>query len=153
MSRYEPLAQFLTSKKTDTWEATFEEIERRLGGPLPQSAYKYPAWWANQSGPGHSQTRGWRSVGWRTCDLDLEGRRVRFEREKAPPLMTPAAVRETQSGYDLFERARELTGIDDRDTLISEGLRLLIAREAGKRLARLGGTMPDLKVPPRRRFS
>jgi hypothetical protein len=149
MSRYEPLAQFLAAMKTGTWEATFDEIERQLGGPLPRSAYKYPAWWANQSGPGHSQTRGWRSVGWRTCGLDLAGRRVRFEREKARP---SSAVQETQSGYDLFERARELTGIDDRDTLISEGLRLLIAREAGRRLARLGGTMPNLKAPPRRRF-
>ena len=65
MSRYEPLAQFLAAKKGDSWEASFEDIEKQLGGPLPQSAYKYPAWWANQTGPGHSQTRGWRSVGWR----------------------------------------------------------------------------------------
>ena len=63
MSRYEPLAQFLAAKKTDVWEASFEEIEARLGARLPDSAYKYPAWWANQAGPGHSQTRGWRSVG------------------------------------------------------------------------------------------
>ena len=31
-----------------------------------------------------------------------------------------------------------------------EALRALIAREAGRRLARLGGTMPDFKAPPRR---
>ena len=173
MSRYEPLAQFLTSKKSDSWEASFEEIERQLGAPLPKSAYKYPAWWANQSGPGHSQTRGWRSVGWRTCDLDLERRRVRFERESTETAAR-STVRESSSGYgllerergeaqsagrfgdgrtteDLVERARELTGITDRDALIHEALRLLVAREAGLRLARLGGTMPDLKVPPRQR--
>ena len=151
MSRYEPLAQFLATKKTDAWDATFEEIERRLGAPLPRSAYKYPAWWANQSGAGHSQTRGWRSVGWRTCHLDLEGRRVRFERERTRESSSLSIVRETQSGYDLFERASELTGIKDRNALVSEALRALIAREAGRRLIELGGTMPNLKLPPRRR--
>jgi|GEM_PF-773701 len=157
MSRYEPLAQFLATKKSDAWEASFEEIESRLGAPLPKSAFKYPAWWANQSGPGHSQTRGWRSVGWRTCDLDLEHRRVRFERERVP-----ARVGEASPGFDhdddptsresLLRKAHELTGISDREALIDAALRLLIAREAGLRLARLGGTMPDFKAPPRRRF-
>src|SRR5690349_5284670 len=150
MSRYEPLAQFLAAKKSNSWDATFEEIERRLGAPLPRSAYKYPAWWANQSGPGHSQTRGWRSVGWRTRDLDLEGRRVRFEREReqVPERMreNPAAFRfeeDSSSREALFRRAHELTGIKDRQELIDEAIRFLVAREAGLRLARLGGTMPD----------
>jgi hypothetical protein len=31
------------------------------------------------------------------------------------------------------------------------GLEALIQREAARRLAALGGTMPDLTVPPRRR--
>lgn len=52
---------------------------------------------------------------------------------------------------ELVARAQELTGIKERTTLIHEGLRLLIQREAARRLARLGGTMPDLEVPPRRR--
>ena len=151
MSRYEPLAQFLAGKKADTWEASFEEIEKRLGAPLPRSAYKYPAWWANQTGPGHSQTRGWRSVGWRTCDLDLERRRVRFERDRSPGVSRLFAFEDLANQESLFEKAHELTGIKDREALIGEALRLLIAREAGLRLARLGGTMPDFKVPPRER--
>lgn len=52
---------------------------------------------------------------------------------------------------ELVARAQELTGIKVRTTLIHEGLRLLIQREAARRLALLGGTMPDLEVPPRRR--
>jgi hypothetical protein len=157
MSRYEPLAQFLAAKKADTWDATFQDVEARLGAPLPKSAYKYPAWWANQTGPGHSQTRGWRSVGWRTCGLDLERRRVRFERERVRGRVqegTPTFFHQDDSWSreSLFRRAHELTGIKDREALIDEALRLLIAREAGMRLARLGGTMPDLRVPPRRRF-
>lgn len=150
MSRYEPLAQFLAAKKTNSWEASFDEIEKRLGAPLPKSAYKYPAWWANQNGPGHSQTRGWRSVGWRTCDVDLDRRRVRFERDWRRASIAPAVAE--LSNEELFKRAQEITGIGDRETVIGEALRLLIAREAGLRLARMGGTMPDIKAPPRRRF-
>lgn len=52
---------------------------------------------------------------------------------------------------ELVAQAQELTGIRERTALIHEGLRLLIQREAARRLARLGGTMPDLEVPPRRR--
>ena len=151
MSRYEPLAQFLAAKKVDVWEASFEEIEARLGAPLPESAYKYPAWWANQSGPGHSQTRGWRSVGWRTCGLDLEGRRVRFERDRERESPLPASRPGPVHNEALFAKASELTGISDRETLVAEALRFLIAREAGLRLARLGGTMPDFKAPERER--
>ena len=160
MSRYEPLAQFLAAKKADAWDATFEEIEARLGAALPESAYKYPAWWANQSGPGHSQTKGWRSVGWRTCDLDLEGRRVRFEREPVPERVRERVGEELRpfvhdddrpDRETLMKKAHELTGIQDRETLIDVALRVLIAREAGLRLARLGGTMPDIKAPPRER--
>jgi hypothetical protein len=43
--------------------------------------------------------------------------------------------------------------LEDRGILIREALRGLIAREAGLRLARMGGTMPDIKVPPRERPS
>jgi Arc/MetJ family transcription regulator len=53
---------------------------------------------------------------------------------------------------ELVEKAREYTGIQERTALVHEGLRQLIQREAARRLAALGGTMPDLKPIPRRRF-
>ena len=51
----------------------------------------------------------------------------------------------------LVERARELTGIQEKTALVRAGLEALIAREAGKRLAALGGTQPKLANIPRRR--
>ena len=51
----------------------------------------------------------------------------------------------------LLERARELTGIEEKTALVHAGLEALIAREAARRLAALGGTMPNLVAPPRRR--
>jgi hypothetical protein len=52
---------------------------------------------------------------------------------------------------ELLAKASEYTGVKERAVLLRMGLESLIAREAGKRLAALGGSMPDLKAPPRRR--
>lgn len=52
----------------------------------------------------------------------------------------------------LVAEARELTGIDEKTALVRAGLEALIQREAARRLAALGGTMPDLEPIPRRRL-
>ncbi|MFN8617438.1 MAG: type II toxin-antitoxin system VapB family antitoxin [Dehalococcoidia bacterium] len=52
---------------------------------------------------------------------------------------------------ELLEDAQELTGIMDKSALIRTALKDLVAREAARRLARLGGTMPDIEDIPRRR--
>ena len=51
----------------------------------------------------------------------------------------------------LLERAEELTGITDKTDLAREGLRALIERESARKLARLGGSQPQLRPIPRRR--
>jgi len=51
----------------------------------------------------------------------------------------------------LVQRARELSGIQEKTALVREGLAALIARESGKRLAALGGTQPKLASVRRRR--
>ncbi|MBV9555226.1 MAG: type II toxin-antitoxin system VapB family antitoxin [Alphaproteobacteria bacterium] len=52
---------------------------------------------------------------------------------------------------DLMEQAREYTGLAENAALVREALKTLVAIEAGRRLARLGGTDPSAKAPPRRR--
>lgn len=52
---------------------------------------------------------------------------------------------------ELLSEAQRLTGMTERTALIHEGLRALIARESARRLARLGGTEPELRPVPRRR--
>jgi Arc/MetJ family transcription regulator len=54
---------------------------------------------------------------------------------------------------DLLNRAQALTGVQEKSALVREALKALIQRESARRLARLGGTEPDLKMPPRRRAS
>jgi len=155
MSKYEPLARYLSSRSDNVWEASFCDVERVLGADLPRSAYQFPAWWANQSNQGHSQTQGWISAGWRTSNLDLMGRKIRFEKDEqrggknaamhssGNSPRTPADV--------LFDKAKKLTGIADREQLVGLALEQLIASLAATRLAGRGGTMPDLEVPGRER--
>ena len=52
---------------------------------------------------------------------------------------------------DLLAKAAKLARSLDRSALIHEGLKAFIERESARRLARLGGTQPDLKTAPRRR--
>lgn len=51
---------------------------------------------------------------------------------------------------DLLAKATALTGVTEKTALVREALRALIQRESAKRLALLGGTMPELADVPRR---
>jgi len=50
----------------------------------------------------------------------------------------------------LIEKASRMTGVKEKTALVKLGLEALIARESGKRLAKLGGTEKQLKPIPRR---
>ena len=52
---------------------------------------------------------------------------------------------------ELLAKAQRLTGINSRADLVREGLRSLIERESARRLARLGGSQPQLGDIRRRR--
>jgi Arc/MetJ family transcription regulator len=52
---------------------------------------------------------------------------------------------------ELLAKAEAYTGIREKSALIRVALRALIEREAARRLARLGGSEPDLTATPRRR--
>jgi hypothetical protein len=47
----------------------------------------------------------------------------------------------------LLARAREVTSIENTGDLINHALRTMLEVEASRRLAALGGSMPDLEVP------
>lgn len=149
MSVYSPLQSHLKSLKYKHWKATFAEIERVLRRPLPKSAYTYQAWWANQEGAGHSQTAAWRDAGWRTANLDLASKTVEFERIER----VEGKVIEPQAPADLYRKAAMYLGTTDENILYREGLKALVEREAARRLARLGGSSPELEPAPRRRMT
>ena len=51
----------------------------------------------------------------------------------------------------LIAKAQALTGLQEKSALMREALKALIERESARRLARLGGSEPDLADVPRRR--
>ena len=50
----------------------------------------------------------------------------------------------------LLAEAQRITGVAEKSALVREGLRALIERESAQRLARLGGSEPQLEPIPRR---
>ena len=53
---------------------------------------------------------------------------------------------------ELVATAQEFTGLKEKSALVHEALKALVAREASRRLALLGGSDPDAYAAPRRRF-
>jgi hypothetical protein len=53
---------------------------------------------------------------------------------------------------ELFAAAQEYAGDKEQSAVVSEALKAFVEREAARRLARMGGSAPDLVAPPRRRF-
>jgi hypothetical protein len=83
MSKYNPLKLALQDCFGDEAPMGFAEIEQLLGFPLPPSARRSQAWWANSRGA-HVQAAAWLDAGWLTSRVDLAGERVVFVREQAP---------------------------------------------------------------------
>jgi Arc/MetJ family transcription regulator len=52
---------------------------------------------------------------------------------------------------DLLAKAQAFTGLKEKSALVREALKALIERESARRLARLGGSEPELATAPRRR--
>ncbi|MEO6803616.1 MAG: type II toxin-antitoxin system VapB family antitoxin [Granulicella sp.] len=52
---------------------------------------------------------------------------------------------------ELIAAAQEYTGLKEKSAVVHEALKALVQREAARRLARLGGSQPNLKRIPRRR--
>jgi hypothetical protein len=77
---YASIASWLESQPPDETSVriAFWRIEEILGRPLPPSARKYPAWWAND--PNHSQAVAWSEAGWRVSGHDLVGEWVELSR-------------------------------------------------------------------------
>jgi Arc/MetJ family transcription regulator len=52
---------------------------------------------------------------------------------------------------ELLASAQAFTGIEEKTALVREALKALIERESARRLARLGGSEPEMAAIPRRR--
>ena len=82
MSKYGALRTHLASQPGDRIAMTFEEIENVLGFKLPKSQ-GYPAWWSNNP-TNNVMTNEWLAAGFKTEQVDIEGRKLVFRRVEPP---------------------------------------------------------------------
>lgn len=129
MSRYERLKHVLKNSPTTEWRVSFRQLEEAIGVTLPASAYKYPAWWSNNSS-NSVMTKVWLEAGWRTRDVDVPGQKVTFYRVERPesgrgaygnpgsdPDDGPGGLNDT--GFD-WEPGLEPAGAPEREKSLSE---------------------------------
>jgi hypothetical protein len=79
MGKYEPLTSFLRRQTADEVRLTFAQIERVIGAKLPPKAQLQRAWWSN-SASNNVLTKAWLVAGFRSEQVDIEGRQLVFRR-------------------------------------------------------------------------
>jgi hypothetical protein len=71
-SKYDALREYLKSKSADEVTLQFKDAAEVLGFPLPSSAYKYQAFWANQS---DTRNRPWAEA-WQEAGYKVDSYRL-----------------------------------------------------------------------------
>lgn len=82
MGKYEPLGNYLRSKKLERIAMSFAEIERIINAKLPPSKL-HRAWWSNNP-DNNVMTREWLDAGYETESVDTASGRLVFRRNKPP---------------------------------------------------------------------
>jgi hypothetical protein len=102
MSRYDPLAAFLTRQAAERVPMSFGEIESVLGVSLPRSK-RYPAWWSNNPS-NNPMTKVWLEAGFVTEQVNPEAGRLTFRRVRGPARVDKASAPNDGTGW--LERLR-----------------------------------------------
>jgi Arc/MetJ family transcription regulator len=53
---------------------------------------------------------------------------------------------------ELFAKAQAFAGVTAKSAVVREALKAFVERETARRLASVGGSIPNAKAPPRRRL-
>ncbi len=69
LGKYSLLHTYLLTRDEETLVLSMSQIENILGFPLPSSAYKHRAWWANDIT--HSQAKAWLYANWEIIHVGL----------------------------------------------------------------------------------
>ena len=121
MSKYDALQAFLERQRAERVPMTFAEVERVLGFKLPKSQ-SYPAWWSNNPS-NNVMTRVWLAAGYKTEQVDIEGRKLVFRRmpkelrHPAAPQPAgfaeeaPAALQKETGTHPIFGALKDVTWI------------------------------------------
>jgi hypothetical protein len=90
MTKYANLGKYLEQQDNSLIRMTFREVEAVIGCSLPRSS-RYPAWWSNNPS-NNVMTKVWLEAGFKTEQVDIEGRKLVFRRVKPRQPPTPVSV-------------------------------------------------------------
>jgi hypothetical protein len=77
MAKYDPLGRYLARRPKRPVVLSFEQIDGIISSRLPNSAYTYRPFWANNAN-GHVHAAAWLGAGWRVTAVDLARKTVIF---------------------------------------------------------------------------
>lgn len=77
---YARLGEHLAERSRKPWPATFPDLKKILGKPLPKKAKQDRKWWANCCH--QPQARAWMASGWQVWKVDLAAETVLFRRTR-----------------------------------------------------------------------
>ena len=103
MGKYDPLTKRLAATKGGEWKATFAELEKLLGAPLPKTARSGTAWWKSDAAtPQAKAWAGWKAEPGKTGNVVFRKAGAaapkRPAEPKPEPKAEPKAVAPTPSG-------------------------------------------------------
>lgn len=79
MNKFENLTNYLKEKNEDTIKMSFSNIENIIGFPLPESASKHRAYFANVFD--HSISKAWMEAGYRSSNVNIYNKTIEFVKE------------------------------------------------------------------------
>ena len=82
MAKYSELERYLRDQPWDEIPMSFADIERVIGAKLPPKAQHHRAWWSNNPS-NNVMTKAWLNAGFRSEQVDVEGRKLVFSRTSA----------------------------------------------------------------------
>ena len=89
MSKYGVLGDYLKRQRGDVVPMKFADIEKITGSKLPASS-RYRAWWSNNDF-NSVLTKVWIEAGFKSEQVDMEGRKLVFRRVRRPQAAGAAA--------------------------------------------------------------
>ena len=97
VSKYAPLESHLRDSGRARVPMTFREIERVIGAPLPKSAFRHRALWSNNPA-NWVMTRAWLTAGYATEQVDMQNRKLVFQKTAQVPDAGGIAAAAERSG-------------------------------------------------------
>jgi CBS domain-containing protein len=97
-NKYAPLIRYLLERDAaeERVPLTFDQIEKIIHAPLPNSARTMRAWWANDT-VGHSHSKDWLEAGWRVNGVNISQQFATFQRTDG----------RTRAYVDFFSKLRQ----------------------------------------------